>query len=91
VATEKYKGIFKVTEEAGEVIQLAGKLAVFPEGVHPDGRNLRTELMNELADLQAAMMYMNFEFTPIELAYMQDRIVRKLVKFCEWGLTGVKE
>lgn len=34
---EHWKGIGKLIEECGEVLQVAGKAIAFPRGPHPDG------------------------------------------------------
>lgn len=57
-STDRWKGIHKLTEECGEVLQVVGKINVFPDGDHPDGGPpLRQRLEEELADLEAAIIY----------------------------------
>lgn len=87
---EQWKGIYKLTEECGEVIQIAGKLGPFPDGNHPDrGGNLRRRMEDELADLSAAATYL-IQQEKLDGNYIKERAARKLAQFQEWGLTGIK-
>lgn len=86
---EHYKGIFKLTEECGEVLQIIGKLGPFPHGRHPDGgEDLRVRLEKELADLQAAILYFQIEN---KLNPMKGRREVKLANFKQWGMTGIDD
>lgn len=86
---EKWRGIGKLIEEAGEVLQLLGKVVPFPDGPHPDGKGaLRDRLPIELADLKAAIHY--FE-TENDLAVLGDRYLNKARQFKHWGLTGIMD
>lgn len=92
MATEVWKGIFKLIEEAGEVTQAAGKLCVYTSGEHPDGKDWRNQMMEELADLEAVIIYFRAKnYTEEEQRQMLGRTLRKLDKFNEWGLFGVKD
>ena len=87
--TEKWRGIGKLTEECGEVLQLLGKAVAFPSGDHPDGKgSIRDRLPAELADLKAAIEY--FERVN-RLRIDTIRQAEKVEKFTEWGLTGVHD
>jgi hypothetical protein len=83
-------GLAKLTEECGEVLQIAGKLVQYPhlqqpgtDELHPDGTHLRTELQNEMADVIAA-----FEFVAQRLQLNSDvidgRVSRKVALFELW-------
>lgn len=86
---EHYKGIFKLIEECGEVLQIAGKLGPFPHERHPDGgEDLRERLQKELADLQAAILYVQMEN---KLNPMKGRRELKLANFNQWGMTGIED
>ncbi len=86
---EHWRGIGKLIEEAGEVLQLIGKVIPFPDGPHPDGKGaLRDRLPVELADLKAAIHY--FE-TENHLTIMEDRAADKVRQFTHWGLTGIMD
>lgn len=85
-----WRGIHKLTEEAGEVIQIAGKLGAFPEGEHPDGAgNLKTRMEDELADIAAASAYF-IKTNGLDAARMQERARKKLGQFEDWGLDGIR-
>jgi hypothetical protein len=88
----RHNGLAKLTEEAGEVMQIAGKMLQYPDtqievdGVrclHPDGTHLRTALQFELGDLQAAI-----DFTIAKLGldkeFVRNHRKYKLNKFREW-------
>lgn len=88
-ATERWRGIGKLTEECGEVLQLLGKAVAFPTGDHPDGRgSMRERLPFELADLKAAIEY--FERVN-DLRVDTIRHSEKVAQFTAWGLTGVHD
>ena len=58
IADVQWRGIHKLTEEIGELGQVIGKLGEFPSGNHPDGGpQLRQRLEEELADVEAAILY----------------------------------
>ena len=83
-----WRGVHKLNEEMGEVLQITGKLGPFPNGHHPDGKgHLLLRLEEELADLQAAIDYL-VENSEINPARMLVRKHEKLEKFRQWGLTG---
>lgn len=86
---ERWKGIFKLIEECGEVSQIAGKLGPFPVQDHPDGLgSLRTRLENELADLSAAAAYV-IQSEDLDGFRISQRAATKLAQFQTWGLTGI--
>lgn len=79
---EHVRGISKLTEECGEVLQLLGKLNVFPGGDHPDGKgDLYKRIADELDDLQAAITFFRMAN---EVKPDDDRIRRKYDLFKEW-------
>lgn len=84
-----WRGIGKLTEECGEVLQLLGKLIPFPDGLHPDGKgNLDIRLADEIADLYAALDYF-VEFNDLPKGDIRMRRKQKLDRFERWGLTGI--
>lgn len=86
---ERWRGIGKLVEECGEVLQLLGKAVAFPTGDHPDGKgSVRERLPGELADLKAAIEY--FERVN-NLRIDTIRQAAKVAKFERWGLTGVHD
>lgn len=78
---EKYRGIHKVTEEAGELLQVIGKLCN-----KPYSESLRAKLSEELTDLEAAIAYLRSEEgLPLD----RDRFMEKGAKHFEKGLRGI--
>ena len=87
--TQVWRGIHKVTEECGELLQILGKLGPYPDGVHPDGKgDLRTRLQLEIGDLLAALSYF-CEAADLDQAAIQAQHDTKLAKFFRWQLTGI--
>lgn len=84
-------GIGKLTEEIGELQQVIGKLIPFPTGDHPDGGPpLRLRLIDELADVRAALTYFAGQnLTKEECSYLMERCGRKVLLFERWGLSGI--
>ncbi len=90
---EYWRGLDKLTEECGELLQLLGKAGAFPTGDHPDGKGpMGPRLLEELADVKAAIRI--FEELNPELSVDTEhdaRFLDKLAKFRAWGLRGVPE
>jgi NTP pyrophosphatase (non-canonical NTP hydrolase) len=87
---ELWRGIGKLVEECGEVLQLCGKLFAFPYGDHPDDNgDLAIRIEEELADLHAAMRYFIL-MNEIDVARINARSEKKLARFYDWVLTGLK-
>ena len=87
--TQLWRGIHKVTEECGELLQVLGKLGPFPSGNHPDGKgDLKDRLEEELADLQAACAYFAV-INGLDTEKMKARTNHKIARFNHWGLTGI--
>ncbi len=58
IGSSLWPGISKLIEEAGEVVQVAGKLLATGGAVdHWDGTNLRDRLIEEMGDLLAAIEF----------------------------------
>lgn len=86
---ERWLGIYKVQEECGELVTVLGKLAVYPDGNHPDGKgNLIRRLEDEIADAIASSTYFA-ENNDLNLEYIKARIAMKKQTYGEWILTGV--
>jgi NTP pyrophosphatase (non-canonical NTP hydrolase) len=84
-------GLAKLIEEAGEVMQVAGKLVQYPyhqtrgyPGLHPDGSHLRTRLEQEVADVMAASLFVQ-EQMGLNRAEIGERITEKLALFRQWA------
>lgn len=79
------RGLSKLVEEAGEVLQVAGKLQAYPSGVHPDGgKDLHLRLEDELADLYAAMKVVEVKFK-LNRRGISLRSAEKLILFMKWA------
>ena len=79
-----WPGISKLVEEAGEVVQVGGKL-LGTDGAEDrwDGSNLRTRLEDEIADLLAAIAFVTQE-NNLDDPRIQERRMGKLLLFHEW-------
>lgn len=84
---EVWRGIFKVVEESGELLQLLGKLGAFPDGNHPGGEITKPDVTNEVIDLQVALDYFG---QTNGLPFNATRRIGKTEKFARWGLSGIK-
>jgi NTP pyrophosphatase (non-canonical NTP hydrolase) len=85
-----WRGIGKLAEECGEVVQIIGKAVAFPLGDHPDGRGpVHDRLIEELGDLQAAIDYV-CQTNGLPDDQIQARRERKLQLFHQWGLPGIQ-
>jgi hypothetical protein len=85
---DKWRGIHKLQEEMGEVLQLLGKVGAFPVEEHPDGGGcLKVRLECEIADLEAALSY--FKMVNHIRTYRSRRL-DKYRQFVAWGLSGIK-
>ncbi|MEV4517982.1 hypothetical protein AB0K00_54630 [Dactylosporangium sp. NPDC049525] len=59
IGAEVWPGLAKTAEEAGELLQVVGKLvATAGEPAHYDGSDLRVRLIEECGDLLAAIGYL---------------------------------
>lgn len=84
-------GIYKLTEECGEVLQLLGKAGPFPEAPHPDGKGyIKDRIPDELADVLAAVNYFVIA-NKLDQEYILKRSNEKLHKFIHWGLDGIRK
>lgn len=68
-----HNGLIKLSEECGELIQVAMKRVTCPEAIHWDGSNQKARLEEEIADVLAAtaVVIANFELD-------QDRITSRI-------------
>lgn len=79
-------GIAKVAEEAGEVIQVIGKLMnTRGASEHWDGTDLRARLVEEFADLGAAIGFViDNAMTSDERRLLWERCGEKVELFKKW-------
>jgi MazG nucleotide pyrophosphohydrolase domain len=79
-----HKGLMKLIEECGEVIQVAAKLQAYPSGEHPDGKGpLLERLEDELADVLAAIKFARERF-PFDHTRLEQRMRAKYWMFTDW-------
>lgn len=78
------KGLVKLMEECGEVIQVAAKKCAYMDvEIHPDGSDMKERLIEELGDLKAAMMFVEAKLM-LDTCKIDDRALMKLKRFNEW-------
>ena len=88
IGDKQWAGLSKLVEEAGVVTQVAGKLmGTRGETAHWDGSNLRERLVEELGDLQAAMLFV-IRQNGIDLKAVEERTAKKLALFEIWQESG---
>ena len=91
IGDRKWSGISKLAEEAGEVLQVLGKLIGARGSVeHWDGTNLRVRLHHELADLLAAIDFV-VQVNNLDVSEIEHRRRRKLELFYQWHRQGDPE
>lgn len=79
-----HKGLAKLAEECGELLQIVGKKIAYPEGDHPDqvgDLDFRLEL--EMADVYAALAFVQWKME-LSSAYIDMRVRDKLKLFKQW-------
>lgn len=92
IGSDVWPGLSKLAEECGEVVQVVGKLmATGGAAEHWDGTNLHNRLLDELADLCAAIGFVidwNFggDVTPERYRAYVDRLNYKRGLFEQWHL-----
>jgi NTP pyrophosphatase (non-canonical NTP hydrolase) len=86
IGSKKWPGTSKLIEEMGELAQVLGKL-IGNDGApaHWDGTDLRERLIEEIADVVAALNFFRGEnLTFAESVRAQDRTDAKLRQFQAW-------
>lgn len=89
-------GLAKLTEEAGEVLQIIGKMNQYPELMmsdtlrHPDGQQLRRRLEEELGDLLAAARFVSVKMD-LDITTIFARQCNKEALFNKWDSGDDKE
>lgn len=82
------KGLTKLMEECGELVQVAAKKAAFIDAeTHPDGFNLNARLEEEIADVLAASSFVTAKFG-LDHDRIVDRAMMKLGRYSEWDEDG---
>lgn len=80
------KGLTKLSEECGELIQIAQKkVAYFDTDEHPDGKgSLKGRLEDEIADVLAAIELV-VELNDLNKEAIMNRFKYKVDIFTEWS------
>lgn len=86
IGSQVWPGTSKLLEEMGELTQVLGKLmGTGGEVEHWDGSNLRKRMLEEIADLQAAIQFFQAKnFTADDDDKISLRVQEKLHLFSEW-------
>lgn len=84
IGSKHWPGLSKLAEEAGEVMQVVGKiLGTGGESAHWDGSDLRVRLVEELGDLIAATEFVA-EMNGLDVVAIVERSRTKLDTFRRW-------
>lgn len=84
IGSTVWPGLSKLAEEAGEVLQIVGKLiATGGKAEHWDGQNLRERLTEEVADLIAACEFV-YIVNGLDRERIKARIGVKFRQFLKW-------
>lgn len=86
IGSDVWPGLSKMIEEAGELLQVAGKIiATHGAAGHWDGSDLRERLIEEMADVQAAIEFVSRQnLGLLDRQHLQRRAEAKLALFDEW-------
>lgn len=88
IGGDRWQGLSKLIEEAGEVIQVGGKIiGINGEEEHWDGTNLRERMQDELADLLAAVRFF-IQHNEFDQSKIDARVEHKFGLFQEWKKKG---
>jgi len=84
IGSNIWPGLSKITEEAGEVLQVIGKLlGTGGEIMHWDGSNLLERLIEEVGDVLAACDFV-ISVNNIDINLIEKRREEKLALFFKW-------
>lgn len=80
-----WPGVAKLNEECGEVVVEIGKLMMTHGDPDHWSGDLRERLLNEVADVEAAIVfYLRFNMTDEERRCFRKRVSDKFTKFVTW-------
>lgn len=85
IGSDVWPGLGKTSEEAGELLQIIGKLIAYPHSQHPDGTDVLARLHDELADVAAAIDYVVWANPDrLSLPEIHNRRCKKFERFKRW-------
>jgi hypothetical protein len=86
IGSKVWPGTSKLIEEMGELQQVLGKLlGTAGEAAHWDGSDLRERLVEEIGDLQAALVFFEENnMTESERDQIAERGIKKVQLFEKW-------
>lgn len=88
IGSKVWPGTSKLIEEMGELNQVLGKLiATHGDHEHWDGLNVLDRLHEEIADVQAALMFFS-EANDLDRWRIDDRVTVKFRRFVDWHSEG---
>jgi hypothetical protein len=90
IGSQVWPGLSKLLEEMGELQQVGGKLiAIRGNADHWDGTDLRERLIEEMADVKAALEFFQAQnFTAKDDDRIKARMEAKSRLFSEWHQNG---
>lgn len=84
IGSDHIPGLSKFIEEVGEALQIVGKLMGLGRfGKHWDGKNLKTELEDEMADCIAAIDFV-ISKNNLNMTRIEARAKKKCERFRRW-------
>lgn len=85
IGSDHWPGLSKLNEEAGEVVQVIGKImGTGGDTTHWDGAgDLKTRLEEEMADVMAAIQFVSMQ-NHLDQPAMKERMRLKLELFLKW-------
>ena len=88
--TMSNKGLTKIVEECGELIQIcAKKIAYMKEDFHPDGQFMRGEIEKEMADVLASIEFVAAKWN-LNREVINNRMTHKLRLYNQWDKEPVE-
>lgn len=88
IGSDRWPGASRVVEEAGELVQVLGKLiGTGGAARHGDGSDLRGRLTDEIADLRAALDFF-VAANDLPAGQVEQRAARKRADYDRWHSAG---
>lgn len=88
IGSGRWPGASRVVEEAGELVQVLGKLiGTGGAARHWDGSDLRDRLVGEVGDLTAALDFF-VEANDLPAGQVEQRAARKRADYDRWHTAG---